>query len=680
MTQKKASASVTVHYITAPEKGDPGDPGDPGKDGEDGKTQYVRYCVSASAPGMYPRPKGGGMYDMSELYLTSDAAAAGTASLRWTDTEPSPDSQGEGESVWRIDCTVPVSFGWVTDDLGESPWSAPTVWRRPPAVEVRVECDTAAVLRTGSGTYLPATIKFRGYKRVGGRAWEDCADDNVWILGIPRAEEGWDAVPASQATKGVSWVRFVSANPALTAFEAVVLSPSGERYDTISLPVVSDGPEGCVVRTRDWASGCTFEDGSAVSADGVRFLDIALTREGNARFWWRCGRRHTSTPGEATAANPTGCPIHDTANPCWIQINDVGPIYTALVLAPEARIDFLNGQEILISENETVWGRMGCPTVEDGYIMWTGGATPDTPNSGGGTWSVTHKGLSRWSNRVNSIFLNPATARLEYYTSGKRVTVFEGNRYDGPASLRASDLVLVTGTQAVAEKSISRTTFGSTTATVKLGTVVVGVKPCRATITARVNCTTTSVGSSVTSGSQSSAWGDGAVECILSVVDDASGTKMAESVPVTVQGAVSRQVSLALEAAALPQGRYTVQLTYTLAVKVWGAAGASSPELTQAAKAAVSFAGAEGDLTATAYTDPEYLAQYYANGMAIANSPRDYMMAWDEANHISFEVMSSGTYGLAVTPRGIMVRNATGGWLTFKEEVERILRVKGLIN
>lgn len=108
----------------------------------------------------------------------------------------------------------------------------------------------------------------------------------------------------------------------------------------------AQGMAGAIYRVTQWSAGVAYNDGSKAEDDGRRYVDLVTVREerqeGVTQHHFVCTGCHTSTASN----RPT--PGKPSAN--WQEANNQRPIYTPLLLAEGAVIDFLQGNTIKVTE------------------------------------------------------------------------------------------------------------------------------------------------------------------------------------------------------------------------------------------------------------------------------------------------------------------------------------------
>lgn len=130
------------------------------------------------------------------------------------------------------------------------------------------------------------------------------------------------------------------------------------------------GIQGCITRHSEWAVGVTYRNDEALTS-GTRYVDIAMIRNNAAIDGWdvyKCNTTHTSSE-----SNKPG-----VSSSTWTKLSGVGPIYTSLVIAKNASIDFMQGNQLLIKKDDgTVTAGLSGSIAGSKVRIWAGSATPD---------------------------------------------------------------------------------------------------------------------------------------------------------------------------------------------------------------------------------------------------------------------------------------------------------------
>lgn len=132
------------------------------------------------------------------------------------------------------------------------------------------------------------------------------------------------------------------------------------------------GIQGCIIRDSEWTTGVTYRNDESLT-NGTRYIDIVMVRNNSAVDGWdvyKCIKTHTSS-STITYTNTT----------YWTELSNVGPIYTSLIIAKNASLNFVQGNELLIkdSNNNVVAGLTGGSSKEAGTTpirIWAGGKVP----------------------------------------------------------------------------------------------------------------------------------------------------------------------------------------------------------------------------------------------------------------------------------------------------------------
>lgn len=132
------------------------------------------------------------------------------------------------------------------------------------------------------------------------------------------------------------------------------------------------GIQGCIIRDSEWTTGVTYRNDESLT-NGTRYIDIVMVRNNSAVDGWdvyKCIKTHTSS-STITYTNTT----------YWTELSNVGPIYTSLIIAKNASLNFVQGNELIIkdSNNNVVAGLTGGSSKEAGTTpvrIWAGGGVP----------------------------------------------------------------------------------------------------------------------------------------------------------------------------------------------------------------------------------------------------------------------------------------------------------------
>lgn len=130
------------------------------------------------------------------------------------------------------------------------------------------------------------------------------------------------------------------------------------------------GIQGCITRHSEWAVGVTYRNDEALTSS-TRYVDIAMIRNNAAIDGWdvyKCNTTHTSSE-----SNKPG-----VSSSTWTKLSGVGPVYTSLIIAKNASIDFMQGNQLLIKKDDgTVTAGLSGSIAGSKVRIWAGSATPD---------------------------------------------------------------------------------------------------------------------------------------------------------------------------------------------------------------------------------------------------------------------------------------------------------------
>ena len=400
------------------------------------------------------------------------------------------------------------------------------------------------------------------------------------------------------------------------------------------------GADGAVMRTTEWEAGKKYWDGREVDPQtGVRPLDIVVvaSADGLSRSVWLCTLSHTSSEG----LKPGDGSLESMMS--WSQFSSLTPISTPLLLADNAKITFLNTQEILIVVDGAVAGRFGGGQTP----LWTGGATAATAK-----FALSNTGKVRFGNDGGQrVELDPSTNGMSIYDGEGRKTEFRGERVADiagifkAASLAVSGIVASGGTS-----SDEQQTKSQRVATVKAATAG----------NLKVSCTL-----ELNSGHEYAE-----AEAEVYVTDSGGNTVWADSLSSERDtGPKSKAVNADIHLPAA--GTYLVQASLRARKYDYYAPGS---DLSQGPTQTYgSYAGWSGLKVGGAGT--VYKAQYLSNGWAIGNGSDSYASVWeDAAGKMRFEALCGGK-GMKVGPDGVRVNHGNGwgsvprtllsGWLNW---------------
>ena len=134
------------------------------------------------------------------------------------------------------------------------------------------------------------------------------------------------------------------------------------------------GIQGCIIRSSEWKTGVTYRNDESLTS-GTRYIDIVAKKNTSpsSLYGWdmyMCKSTHTSS-----SSNGPGNTTY------WTAVNEMAPIFTSLIIAKNASLDFVQGNELIIkdSNNNVVAGLTGGSSKEAGTTpvrIWAGGGVP----------------------------------------------------------------------------------------------------------------------------------------------------------------------------------------------------------------------------------------------------------------------------------------------------------------
>jgi hypothetical protein len=135
------------------------------------------------------------------------------------------------------------------------------------------------------------------------------------------------------------------------------------------------GIQGCIILKSEWGLNNEYRNDEALTS-GTRYLDVALVRDDSLQTGWqayKCLKTHISSvanaPGNAEFWEAFGL--------------NVNAIFTSLIIAKDAQIDFMQGNQLLIKKPDGTVTAGVSGSQEGGKIrFWAGGTSPqDAPFS-----------------------------------------------------------------------------------------------------------------------------------------------------------------------------------------------------------------------------------------------------------------------------------------------------------
>lgn len=128
----------------------------------------------------------------------------------------------------------------------------------------------------------------------------------------------------------------------------------------------AQGLQGALVRTTEHAIGFEYRNDLDLTS-APRYLDVVTMYISNVARMFKCKITHTSS----SATQPPNTTY-------WEEFNQTAPIYTSLILATNAVIRFLQGNQMVMqkADGTVTAGMSGAGSGATGIRMWAGGSVP----------------------------------------------------------------------------------------------------------------------------------------------------------------------------------------------------------------------------------------------------------------------------------------------------------------
>ena len=309
-------------------QGEKGEQGIPGYNGTDGKTYYLHIKYSNDGGSTFTGNNGETPGDYIGVYTDTNPNDSNNVSdYKWSKTKGDKGDKGDGYTqlgAWYTGLLVP-KMGVVT--MGGSSFVAKVATYNPPMWTLLDNAGNR--LKSNKGYILTGEINTAEYTVL--------------------AEKGETGEKGEQGDKG-------------------------DKGDTGATGAQGkQGIDGCVVRDSEWTTGTEYRNDSNVT-DGslvVRYIDVVLVRNNATTTGWdayRCKITHVSSSS-----------ITYTNTSYWEKFGtNVGAIFTSLIIAKNAKINFLQGNQLLIqkSDGKVTAGLSGSENG-DKIRIWAGSTNPD---------------------------------------------------------------------------------------------------------------------------------------------------------------------------------------------------------------------------------------------------------------------------------------------------------------
>lgn len=226
---------------------------------------------------------------------------------------------------------------------------------------------------------LEPTAFARLYKKVGNSERTVCSDFYCKVVSMNTdddiSDEEESGVPVSDYEFEVAdnyydsfAVSFFDKASKKTVAEITVL----RTYDGTEGKPGENGIPGCAIRRSEWKSGIEYRNDEGLKTFNTRYIDTVLVRAKNALGWrgYKCLQTHVSTNDNAPGNTDY-----------WEEFptNTVG-ILASLIIARDAKLDFLSGNEIRIldANDKVTAGVSGSGSGDSGIRFYAGSDNPQT--------------------------------------------------------------------------------------------------------------------------------------------------------------------------------------------------------------------------------------------------------------------------------------------------------------
>lgn len=318
-------------------QGEKGEQGIPGYNGTDGKTYYLHIKYSNDGGSTFTGNNGEDTGDYIGQYVDTNPVDSNTPSdYKWAKIKGDKGDKGDqgekGEKgdgytqlgAWYTGLLVP-EMGVVT--MGGSSYVAKVATYNPPMWTLKDNSGNR--LKTESGYILTGEVNTSEYDLLAEKG--DKGDKGEQGIQGEKGDKGDDGAEGKQ------------------------------------------GIQGCVVRDSEWAIGTEYRNDSNIT-DGsleVRYVDVVLVKNNNVETGWdayRCKLTHVSS---------TSITYENTSY--WEKFSaNVGTIFTSLIIAKNAKINFLQGNQLTIQQDDgTITAGISGSNEGEEIRFWAGSESPD---------------------------------------------------------------------------------------------------------------------------------------------------------------------------------------------------------------------------------------------------------------------------------------------------------------
>ena len=224
---------------------------------------------------------------------------------------------------------------------------------------------------------LEPTAIARLYKKVGNTDRTLCSDFYCKVASMNTED---DVSNEEESGVPVSYYEFEVADNYYDSFAVSFFDKASEKtvaeitvlrtYDGSAGKPGENGIPGCVIRRSEWKSGIQYRNDEGLKTVNTRYIDAVLVRAKNALGWrgYKCLQTHVSTSDNAPGNTDY-----------WEEFptNTVG-ILASLIIARDAKLDFLSGNEIRIldANDKVTAGVSGSGSGDTGIRFYAGSDNP----------------------------------------------------------------------------------------------------------------------------------------------------------------------------------------------------------------------------------------------------------------------------------------------------------------
>ena len=372
----------STEYIMIAQDGTDGIPGTPGKDGKVLYT-WIRYADDAQGNGISDNPVGKKFLGLAHNKETS-VESNDPKDYQWSDIKgedgiglPGEDGKtyytwvaysdnADGSAMYQQpnENTKYIGIAVNKETAVESTDPTDYTWSKFKGEDGKDGEDGDSVSNHGqwqTGKHIP----YLGIVRMGNTTWQctvPAGTDNppMWTI---TDKDGNRLLQTQDGGKTYGYILTGELNTA----EYELVAQDGTDGESIK---GDPGIQGCIIRKGEWKIGVEWRNDESLTS-GTRYLDVALIRDDQVATGWKaykCKTTHTSSlanaPGNSTYWEEFG--LNTTA------------IFTSLIIAKDAQIDFMQGNQLIIKKDDgTVTAGLSGTQSGEKIRMWAGSPTPD---------------------------------------------------------------------------------------------------------------------------------------------------------------------------------------------------------------------------------------------------------------------------------------------------------------